>query len=606
MTNTLTKEEMHDRLANVLEERGISPYRTELGQNIICRVGDPTNVHDLIRVGAHRAAAILVMLTDQDNEEEDYSEGSIHNGATLRCALALRHVIFGNSYQNLGLHPDLRIVLQMTSPSSYVNAVCFQNDWNNDVILPLDLSLFLNSLMFFCATQPGLASVLMEIIDFEGTAIRRRWAKYLRSGVSNAYGDCVGKKFKDVRKQFKKAIFIVIVRPSAQTREENIKAKLGICPDPDTIIEENDLLIFIGPRSNPKHDIKMVDTMNGYLSTARNLMEQYNPQGKKDQDTLTHVLICGWRPVWEESSERFRRRVVDLMTHRSHGSTITLLNGVEKDRFVSLMTDIGFIQGENEVAEEYEGFEKFEMFVKNDDDDLANYTFSHPDYPHVTVTHVYGDATLPHVLGPVVLSKEINTAIVLGTQASVRLNAHSRDTRVLTIMLQLRQIINLKIAEFGHATHMHIVGENQEDLTAKLALAPRVDPNSSTNTSQEMSPPDFINSQAIYARAMTQTLAYPLIATAVATLFSEDTETGNIEIISAFSYVPQEIFGMPKYFDGISYGIIRACVLEAAGEVSICIGYIQDGNINLTPDHDKLVKLTGRCKLVVIRKVQKK
>ena len=66
MDDTITKEEMHIRLEQTLAERGINPARTKLGKNIICRVGDPTNVNDLIRVGAYRASAILVMMTVKD------------------------------------------------------------------------------------------------------------------------------------------------------------------------------------------------------------------------------------------------------------------------------------------------------------------------------------------------------------------------------------------------------------------------------------------------------------------------------------------------------------------------------------------------------------
>ena len=128
MTNTKTKEEMHDALAMTMAERGINPARTKIGQNIICRVGDPTNVNDLFRVGAHKAAAILVMLTDQDNEEEDYSDGRIKNGATLRCTLAIRHVIFSPPKFSASdeINPDLRVLLQMTSPCAYVDAGKFR------------------------------------------------------------------------------------------------------------------------------------------------------------------------------------------------------------------------------------------------------------------------------------------------------------------------------------------------------------------------------------------------------------------------------------------------------------------------------------------------
>ena len=140
------------------------------------------------------------MLTEQDQEEEDESDGKIFNGATLRCALALRHVLFTNPHSpELDVHPDLRIVLQMTSPSEYVDAVCFKHPNGNDVIIPMDLSVFLNSLMFSCAAQPGLATILLSILDFEGFAIRRRKAKNLRSGPNDEYGDCIGKPYGQVR-----------------------------------------------------------------------------------------------------------------------------------------------------------------------------------------------------------------------------------------------------------------------------------------------------------------------------------------------------------------------------------------------------------------------
>ena len=43
---------------------------------VVCRIGDPTDPHDLFRVGAHRATSILVMLTDEDTQEEKDSEGT--------------------------------------------------------------------------------------------------------------------------------------------------------------------------------------------------------------------------------------------------------------------------------------------------------------------------------------------------------------------------------------------------------------------------------------------------------------------------------------------------------------------------------------------------
>merc|ERR1711871_1820116 len=77
LCNNKTKEEMHTLIQNTLDERGIKASRTKIGQNIVCRVGDPTNVNDLLRVGADKASTILVQVTKSDEKEEADSQGRI-------------------------------------------------------------------------------------------------------------------------------------------------------------------------------------------------------------------------------------------------------------------------------------------------------------------------------------------------------------------------------------------------------------------------------------------------------------------------------------------------------------------------------------------------
>ena len=62
MCNTKTKAEMQAMIELMLLERDIDPTRTKIGQNIICRIGDPKNTTDLIRVGAHNASSILIQV----------------------------------------------------------------------------------------------------------------------------------------------------------------------------------------------------------------------------------------------------------------------------------------------------------------------------------------------------------------------------------------------------------------------------------------------------------------------------------------------------------------------------------------------------------------
>jgi hypothetical protein len=86
------------------------------------------------------------------------------------------------------------------------------------------------------------------------------------------------------------------------------------------------------------------------------------------------------------------------------------------------------------------------------------------------------------------------------------LKAEHRDFRVLEIMCLLRTLH----AEFYPEEPLHVVGENCINTTALLAIAP---------TGAQTLLPDFINTQAIYARVLAQTLAYPKMAPCLAQLF---------------------------------------------------------------------------------------
>jgi hypothetical protein len=571
MDDSITKEEMHIRLEQTLAERGINPARTKLGKNIICRVGDPTNVNDLIRVGAHRASAILVMMTVKDTEEEDESDGKIFNGATLRTCLALRNVLFTNKYSEAhDINPDLRIVMQMLHPSEYVDAALFKHPNGQNVVIPMDLSVFLNSLMFKCAAQPGLSEVILSILNFEGSAIRRRKAKNLRSGPNNAYGDCIGKTFKDMRTQFSKAVFIGIVRPGMPVDKMGRRG-FGLCPDPMTIIEPDDLLIFIGPKSSPVHSFEMKGTFAGYVAEAEKIAEA-NPDieanriefGLTNSKILANTLVCGWRPVWLERPERLFARISEIVSQRKSGSMITFLNAVDVADFARMVLAMGM----KPLADTQWGAKQYEMKKEG-----------------IIVRHVCGDAADAAVMKPVIMNDTVHTAIVLGTQANVRLAGHHRDTRVLNIMLLLRKLWGIK----AEGIPMHVVSENDQDMTARLALAPK-------RFGPVRTEPDFVNSQAISARALVQALAFPIIQPAIKDLFVESDDSANINVINCSEYVP---LGQK-----MKYGVIRASVLRAKGERSICIGVMWgSGRISVLPPHDEVMTLGKNDRLVVLRRL---
>ena len=109
-----------------MRERGIKGVK--VGLDILCRVGDPSSVHDLIRVGAVRARRILIMETIRDKAEFEASGGKVTNGATLRAILTLRYLFqmcpTEDTYWDTE-HP-LHIVAQFEQPSDCEEACNFR------------------------------------------------------------------------------------------------------------------------------------------------------------------------------------------------------------------------------------------------------------------------------------------------------------------------------------------------------------------------------------------------------------------------------------------------------------------------------------------------
>lgn len=609
LTKLKTKEEMHDILERAMLERGIDPRRTRIGHNVICRVGDPTNPHDLIRVGAHRASSIITMMTETDIAEYDLSHGKVENGATLRSCLALRHVLFQHHYSTEHvIHPDLRIVLQMTSPSVFVDAACFKGPTGSDVIIPMEITLFLNSLMFSCAAQPGLAKVILTILDFEGKAIRRRKAVNLRAGRKNEYGGAIGMTFRELQYEYTKAVFIGILNPKHEP-DEIIKRGYGLCPDPDTIISEDDMLIFIGPKSSPERDDNMVNTSKAYNATAKELVRKHSArvlaglQTESQVKLLKNVLVCGWRRVWSSKPDRLRCRIMEIAHARKPGSWIIFVNGVrmlpqneealdELDErilsFHEIMEICGFRAFTDEENAALPAVAYKRVVYEVTDRDKNNESLG------IFISHVQGDAADPSTLEQVLMTRSVHTAIVLGTQATTDLPAYSRDTRVLSIMLLLRKLVMTKT----DGVPIHVVGENHEDMTSRLALGPEVSFDHDGSLKQDMYDPDFINTQAIYARVLAQTLAYPNIRHAIKDLFDEFKGSADLVLVEARHYLELNI--------PLKWGVVQHVCLEAVDERTIAIGYIgQDGLVHILPPHFEERRYSTDERLVVLRRYHK-
>merc|ERR1719188_2744588 len=107
MCNNKEKAEMEMLIDQGFAERGISRKRTRLGSDVVCRVGDPCDVQALLRVGAHRAAGIVLNLAQDDAKDQD----GLLCAESIRVLMALRLIMYSSNPPPLW--NDLRMVVEL-------------------------------------------------------------------------------------------------------------------------------------------------------------------------------------------------------------------------------------------------------------------------------------------------------------------------------------------------------------------------------------------------------------------------------------------------------------------------------------------------------------
>jgi len=153
---------------------------------------------------------------------------------------------------------DKRIVVQLQVASQFVEAACFPSPSGRKVFQSLDMTRFLNALLFLCASKQGLSQIFMAVLDFEGSAFRVRPVQQLQAGPDSVQGFLVGKSFREACASacWEHAVLVGIVN-SAVLYSKGSKLSgsggeiIGIIPQPDYVIQDMDYAVFISPHSYP-------------------------------------------------------------------------------------------------------------------------------------------------------------------------------------------------------------------------------------------------------------------------------------------------------------------------------------------------------------------
>ena len=287
----------------------------------------PAQVKDLARVSADTAAHVLIMMSEQDEIEEAETRGKISNGASLRTLLALRHVLFTSANHS----PTRSVVVQILKPSIQIEAASFRDARGYPLVKPLDMGVFLNSLLFSCASQQGLSLVLMELLDCEGAAFQRRRATLFCGGV-------VGLTVAAADDLLDRGSIIAVSSSLPGAKPE-------LCPPPDTVIKAEDVVIFVAETSTPKATPRDAAFVSTRAEAARRLKATQDETRSRLRRTSSavlrgarYILVCGWRPVWTDEAHRLRDRVYQLLDGATPGSQIIFANGLPELTFRELMT----------------------------------------------------------------------------------------------------------------------------------------------------------------------------------------------------------------------------------------------------------------------------
>jgi hypothetical protein len=604
MCNTKEKSEMESLIEHGFGERGILRRRTRMGCDVVCRKGDPSNVQDLQRVSAHRAKAIVLQLSQDDKAKN--AEGfdpEVEGGATLRALMALRFVL--NTTKENPPWKDLRIVVEINQESRLVKAARFNSPVDDrQLVYAQNHSTFLNGLLFSCIGQPGLAQVQMELMSFDSAAIKFRKAKeFIETPL-------VGKIVDKVAGQWEDAVLLGVIpadnqatakeltgvtpgNPPASPKKQTCGS--GILPDENYEIKPDDQIIFLCRNSMPKPFVqeKNTDAIQKQRTSKRN-------RSLQSPDEL-EVLVCGWRHDWDDGQGKNGSAFMDileLVAYTARQDTMLhFLN--EFPKFEELMGGVMQLMSSKSWTRKDLTIEQIDVSGNEPSDADSSKPRSawiikksaggHAQPRSIRIFHTAHKPYDFEFLEKTLAKGNYKEAIVVPPISTGR-DSYAADTCILGIILILRET-QQKLGRLP----LHIVAENALDSTSKLAMVP-VGKNGPLI-------PDFVNTQAMRARALCQVLAYPEMANILEELFSPTEGSATLLL------VPADVFFL--HGQTVNFKQLKAQVKTALDDRppktdDVCLGYQKhDGELVMPPKQqleerefdgdDRLIILTRKA-----------
>jgi len=345
--------------------------------------------------------------------------------------------------------------------------------------------------------KPGISRILLNLFSFDDAAFRCRPAKDIQSGPRNERGWLVGHSMAEALSDncWEHSVLVGVTAKSGASQEG-----CGILGDPARVILEDDVAIFISRHSMPivPTDVPIEKLISSYKhkmhSSKFGKARKVSPSG---EETVKAILVCGWREEWSKDTKMLRGRIKSLGAQADEDVVhMKFLNLFSAEQFFDVMNKIRATADADTIGKYYLEGEEQGMVYK------------------MELTHFQGDGVSEEDLAEVLDTDDFEVALVMATQVGLNIPPILRDSRVLKICMLLRYLTDQN--RKSNKT-IRICSENCLDQTSALAVTPQP-----LHKSAKHVLPDFINTPAIYARALTMALAYPEMGPAILAMSETD------------------------------------------------------------------------------------
>ena len=327
---------------------------------------------------------------------------------------------------------------------------------------------------------------MMTVLNFDGVAIRTRRADQCRAGPDGTVGWFVGKQTQECLAGHNWSDGILLgfddakfnFYESEKAAAENGDLISGIMGNPARVVASDDAAIFLCIKSQPSLGNSTQSKHYAEKGAKELKILTEGPDGEEAPVALDlqkvhqlfaketvpkHVIICGWRKEWDLEPERLTELVEDMDKGLPNLSTVTFLNLKDHESFGDVMVAKGVFR-----------------FNPEDGVDVEDATWGTQREGSIMVHHFCGDPVEYEDVESVLGKRRFDVGICLGSVSGKKMPPEAQDSRVLTMLLILRDITAEKNLT------MHVIAENEMEQTSGLALAP------SRGKSHE---PDFVNTQ---------------------------------------------------------------------------------------------------------------